>query len=131
MINKNPIMVEVTRGTMVESQHRVHAVVCDVLGNIVHSWGDLDLSIYPRSAIKPMQALPLLETGAADAVSVSEAEIAFACASHNGENHHVKLTNNWLERLGLDPLWAKQVWRELTAIRTLPKHRKREKAGKG
>jgi len=102
MINKNPVMVEVTRGTMVESQHRIHAVVCDVLGNIVHSWGDLDLSIYPRSAIKPMQALPLLETGAADAVSASEAEIAFVCASQNGENHHVNLTNNWLERLGLD-----------------------------
>jgi len=102
MINKNPIIVEVTRGTMLESSHRIHGVICDALGHVVHGWGDLDLSIYPRSAIKPMQALPLLETGAADAASASEAEIAFACASHNGEKHHVNLTNNWLERLDLD-----------------------------
>jgi L-asparaginase II len=87
---------------MVESWHRVHGVVCDALGHVVHSWGDTDLSIYPRSAIKPMQALPLLETGAAASVSASEAEIAFACASHNGEHHHVSLANNWLVRLGLD-----------------------------
>jgi L-asparaginase II len=102
MINKDPIIIEVTRGAMVESRHRIHGVVCDALGHVVHGWGDLDLSIYPRSAIKPMQALPLLETGAADAASASAAEVAFACASHNGENHHVHLTNNWLERLGLD-----------------------------
>jgi L-asparaginase II len=102
MINKKPIIVEVTRGTMVESRHLIHGVVCNALGHVVYGWGDLDLSIYPRSAIKPMQAIPLLETGAADAASASEAEIAFACASHNGEHHHVNLANNWLERLGLD-----------------------------
>ena len=102
MINKNPIIVEVIRGEMVESRHRIHGVVCDALGHVVHGWGNLDLSIYPRSAIKPMQAIPLIETGAADVTSASEAEIALACASHNGENHHVDLANNWLERLGLD-----------------------------
>ena len=102
MINKNPLIVEATRGTMVESRHRVHALVCDARGSVIHGWGDLDMSIYPRSAIKPMQALPFIETGAADAVSASEAEIAFACASHNGEHHHLNLTNNWLARIGLD-----------------------------
>ena len=100
MKNKIPLIVEVTRGTMVESRHHIHGVVCDALGRIVHSWGDTDLSIYPRSAIKPMQALPLIESGAADASSVSEAEIAIACASHNGEIHHVNLVNKWLMRLG-------------------------------
>ena len=102
MINKNPLIVEVTRGTMVESKHRVHALVCDASGAVLHGWGNLDMSIYPRSAIKPMQALPFIETGAADAFHVSEEELAFACASHNGEHHHLKLANDWLARLGLD-----------------------------
>ena len=101
MINKNPLIVEVTRGTMVESRHRIHCIICDARGKVIHGWGDLDMSIYPRSAIKPMQAMPLIETGAADAVSASEAEIAFACASHNGEHHHVNMSNTWLKRIGL------------------------------
>ncbi|NQW01032.1 MAG: asparaginase [Rhodospirillales bacterium] len=101
MIDKNPLIVEVTRGGMVESRHRVHALVCDARGSVVHGWGDLDMSIYPRSAIKPLQALPFIETGAADAVSASTQELAFACASHNGETHHAQLANTWLARLGL------------------------------
>lgn len=103
MIDKNPLTVEVTRGGMVESRHRIHALVCDARGTVVHGWGDTDMSIYPRSAIKPMQALPFVETGAADAVAAGIHEVAFACASHNGEPHHANMANDWLARLGLDP----------------------------
>ncbi len=102
MIDKNPLTVEVTRGGMVESRHRVHALVCDASGTVMHGWGDLDMSIYPRSAIKPFQALPFIESGAADAVSATKEEVAFACASHNGEQHHADMANVWLERMGLD-----------------------------
>ena len=70
MINKNSIIVEVIR-EMVESRHRIHGVVCYERGHVVHGWGNLDLSIYPRSTIKPMQALPLIETGADDTASAS------------------------------------------------------------
>ncbi len=103
MIDKNPLTVEVTRGDMVESRHRVHALVCDARGNVVHGWGNLDMSIYPRSAIKPMQALPFIETGAADAIAANPQEIAFACASHNGEPHHTAMANAWLTRIGMKP----------------------------
>lgn len=103
MINKNPLTVEVTRGSMVESRHRVHALVMDAKGTVVCGWGDLDMSIYPRSAIKPMQALPFIESGAADAVSATIEEVAFACASHNGEPHHTGRAIQWLKRLGLSP----------------------------
>ena len=54
-----PIVVEVTRGTMVESVHRVIAAVTDSEGKTVMSWGDVDRLVYGRSAIKPIQALPV------------------------------------------------------------------------
>jgi len=101
MIDKNPLTVEVTRGGLVESCHLGSAVVVDVKGEVLHSWGDVDRLIYPRSAIKPLQAIALVESGAADACNTSPAEIAFACASHNGEHHHIDGVSAWLNRLGL------------------------------
>jgi L-asparaginase II len=96
----DPIICEVTRGTMVESRHRVHAMVCDASGP-VKVWGDPDLMFYPRSAIKFMQSLPLVESGAADAYGVAEAELALASASHSGTASHVEAVAAWLGRLGL------------------------------
>src|SRR5262249_45349998 len=52
-------------------------------------------------AIKPIQALPLIETGAADRYGLGPPEIALACASHNGEPRHVALVTAWLKRIGL------------------------------
>ena len=63
---EDPILVEVTRGPMVESAHRGAAIVIDADGSTVLEFGDVDRKIYPRSAIKGLQALALLETGAAD-----------------------------------------------------------------
>ena len=77
-----PAIIEVTRGTMVESRHRVHGVVADATGQIVHSWGETEMEIYPRSSIKPLQALALVETGAAAHWSLMDERIALACASH-------------------------------------------------
>ncbi len=65
--------------------------------------GDVDRLIFPRSAVKPLQALALLESGAAEHFAVSQAEIALACASHGGEPFHVEPIRRWLARLGLDP----------------------------
>ncbi len=59
------------------------------------------MPIYPRSAVKPLQALPLIETGAADKFSLTDKELALACASHKGEPAHVDAVNAWLERIGL------------------------------
>ena len=96
-----PIAVEVTRGSMVESVHRVIAAVVDRHGKPLLSWGDIDRPIYPRSAIKPLQALAVIETGAADAFNLSDDEIALCCASHRGEPMHVQRVLSILQRLGL------------------------------
>ena len=98
----NPLAVEVVRGPLVESRHRVAAAVADARGPLA-AWGDVEAVVLPRSAVKPLQVLPLIETGAAEASGVSESEIALACSSHNGESCHVAAVTAWLERLGLAP----------------------------
>jgi len=85
---------------MLESTHLGHAVICDSTG-VVEVWGDPAAIIFPRSSCKMIQALPLIETGAADAVGLTDAHLAFACASHQGEARHVKLAGDWLTTLGL------------------------------
>lgn len=94
-------MVEVTRGEEVESRHRGIAAIVDANGNLVAGWGEVRRPIFPRSAVKPLQALPLIETGAADALRLSETEIAAACASHRGMPLHTETVSGLLERLGL------------------------------
>ena len=97
-----PVAVEVWRDGRVESRHRVRACVADAAGKLVLEVGDIDEPVFPRSAVKPFLALALVESGAADALGVGEAELALACASHGGEPRHVSLVEAWLARLGLD-----------------------------
>jgi L-asparaginase II len=97
-----PVAVEAWRGGRVESRHRVRACVVDAAGGTVLAVGDVDEPVFPRSAVKPFQALALVETGAADAFAVDDRELALACASHGGEPEHVALVEAWLARLGLD-----------------------------
>lgn len=96
-----PVAVLVWRGERVESRHRVRVAVVDAAGREVLAVGDVAEPVYPRSAVKPLQALLLVESGAADAREVSEAELALACASHGGEPMHVEPVAAWLARLGL------------------------------
>lgn len=95
------LFVEVSRNGTVESRHFGAAVVCDVKGNIVKSWGDSDQLIFPRSALKPMLAIHLIESGASDHYSLSDAELSLACSSHQGEAIHQDMVASWLNRLGL------------------------------
>jgi L-asparaginase II len=92
-------LVEVWRGDRVESRHRGHAVVADARGRIRAAWGDPAAIIYPRSAIKMLQALPLLESGAA--ARLADERLALACASHRGADMHVSRVTRWLADLGL------------------------------
>jgi len=96
-----PNVVEITRGDMVESRHQVAVAVVDVAGSVVLQAGDIKRAIFARSAIKPLQALELIEAGAADAFGLTEREIALACASHNGEQRHVEIVRSWLGHIGL------------------------------
>jgi L-asparaginase II len=97
-----PIMVDVTRGDMVESRHAVAAAIVNAAGEIVESWGDVGRHTYPRSAIKPLQAIPLVASGAADAFSIQPRELALACASHMGQPMHTDTVAAWLGRIGCD-----------------------------
>ena len=101
MGTNNELIVEITRGNMVESCHRGHCVVADRTGRHLHTWGDPARVIYPRSAIKPLQAIALIETGAADAFQIKETELALATASHSATEIHVNTITSWLNRVGL------------------------------
>lgn len=101
MAEANPVLIDVTRGALVESRHRGAAVVVDAAGRRVRAWGDVARPIYPRSANKPLQAMALVETGAAEHWGASDAEVALACASHFGEPRHTEAVAAWLARMGL------------------------------
>ncbi len=94
--------ISVTRDPVVESVHEVDAVVVDRSG-IQLAWGDPARPTLARSGIKPIQALPLIRTGAADRFDVSDDELALACASHNAEPGHLTAVGAWLDRIGLTP----------------------------
>lgn len=98
----NPVMVEETRGRHSESSHRGRAVVVDSLGHVIRSWGDIYEPTFGRSSLKFIQALPLIESGAADAFHLASEEIALACASHHGEDMHIRALEIWLKKLGKD-----------------------------
>ena len=100
-LSVNPVLVQVTRGDSVESIHRGAAVVMGADGRLIAAWGDVDALIYPRSAVKPLQALPILATGAGIRFGLTAAELAIACGSHAGEPVHVQTVAGWLRRLGL------------------------------
>jgi L-asparaginase II len=96
----NPVLVEITRGPLVESVHRGAVAIADAKGTLVFALGETEAVVYPRSSLKPIQALPLVESGAAEAFGLSDAEVALACASHSGEPMHTERVAAWLARIG-------------------------------
>ncbi len=94
-------MAELWRGGMLESVHLGHAVICDASGQVVQAWGDPGAVFFPRSSCKMLQALPLVESGAADAAGLSDRHLALSCASHQGAAVHTGLVETWLAELGL------------------------------
>ncbi|TYC52279.1 asparaginase [Rhodobacterales bacterium] len=112
----NPILVDVTRGNVIESRHRGSLVIVDAAGKRVCGIGDIEARVFPRSAIKALQALPLVESGAAEALDYTDAELALACASHNGEEVHANSARVMLMKAGLGedalecgPQWPKRM----------------------
>ena len=96
----NPLVVEVTRGASIESVHLVDVALVDNTGNLVEGWGESSRPTLPRSALKPIQATPLITEGVADSESLTAQQLAVACSSHNGEAGHVEVVDRWLETLG-------------------------------
>src|SRR5215469_12245248 len=99
----NPVLVDVIRGPLVESRHRGAVAVSDAEGRGIFTLGDVAAPVFPRSAVKALQALPLIEQGAADRFGLSDEELALACASHSGEAAHVAGVERILAKAGLNP----------------------------
>jgi L-asparaginase II len=97
----DPVLVELTRGRLVESAHQGAIAVCDAGGALRLALGDVVRPVFPRSAIKAFQCLPLIESGAADRYGFADAEIALACASHSGTPAHVACAERMLAAAGL------------------------------
>ena len=98
----NPNLVDVMRGNASESIHRGAIAVVDADGAVLASLGDIERPIFPRSAVKVLQALPLVAGGAADLLGLADDELAIACASHGGEEIHVQTAARMLAKAGLD-----------------------------
>lgn len=97
-----PLLIEVTRGDLVESAHRAHAAVVDESGRIFYAAGDPERVTFLRSSAKPIQALAMVESGAAARFGLTDREIAVMCASHAGEPFHVAAVKGILQKIGLD-----------------------------
>jgi L-asparaginase II len=100
-MSKNPVVIEVTRGPVVESRHEGIAAIVKADGSIVESWGDVEHPVLPRSANKPIQAMAFVESGAVEKFGLGNEHIALSCASHNGEPRHVETVKAWLKKIGL------------------------------
>ncbi len=96
-------LVEVRRGGITESRHRGHIVAIEPDGNLIGALGAPHNVTFLRSSAKPLQALPLLTSGAAERFDFNDEEVALACASHNGEPIHTTIAASMLEKIGLGP----------------------------
>jgi len=97
----DPLVVEVTRGSSVESRHLVDVALVDSVGKLIDGWGEPDRPTLPRSSLKPIQATPLISEGIADATGLNDEHLAIACSSHNGESRHTQVVDQWLDTLGV------------------------------
>lgn len=93
---------EIWRGPFTESRHRGHAVICGAGGAIIEAWGAPETIVLPRSSAKMLQALPLVESGAAAAHGLTSEHLALACASHSGAAIHTGRVDAWMRDLGLE-----------------------------
>jgi L-asparaginase II len=101
-MTNNPVLVQALRGSAVESLHRGALAVVDSSGAVHTALGDIDRPIFPRSAVKVLQALPLVASGAAQQLGLTDEELALACASHGGEAEHAATAARMLAKAGVD-----------------------------
>ena len=100
-MDANPILAEQTRGPLVENRHRGAYAIVDAEGRVIASAGDIERAIFPRSAVKSMQALAIAASGSLTRFDLSDEELALACASHLGEDVHIAGVTYFLDHIGL------------------------------
>ncbi|MDQ0270581.1 asparaginase [Cytobacillus purgationiresistens] len=94
--------IKVYRGEYLESAHDIHIAVVNVKGELLYSYGNPDKYVFPRSSMKPFQAIAVLETGAVDVVGMDDRELSLICASHNGEAMHRTSVMSILSKVELE-----------------------------
>ena len=96
------LSVEITRGNSTESIHQVSAIVLDGNASVLAEYGNSNFLVFPRSCIKPLQALFVADTNS----KLDDKRLALACASHSGEFIHSETVSAWLHemQLGTDNL---------------------------
>lgn len=97
-----PLLVEVTRGELVESVHRVAVCAVDAKGDLLYSAGEIDVPVYLRSAAKPFIAAAAIKAGVREEFGLEASEIAVMAASHSGEAIHVRAVRSLLQKIGMD-----------------------------
>jgi len=100
--NQTTTLVEVTRGSLIESRHRGFIAVVDAAGAVVASLGDIGTPVWFRSAAKPFQAIPIIASGAAAHYGFTPRELAVIVGSHSGENAHLETVLSILNKIALD-----------------------------
>ncbi len=96
------ILVKTYRGPLEDLFHTGHIAVVNSAGKLLFCCGDPDRVCYARSSAKPIQALCVLESGAAEKFGLDDQDIALFCASHNGEPMHIQAVRQALAKAGLD-----------------------------
>lgn len=95
------IAATVFRGPAVENTHLAHVAVVDASGRLLYAFGNPHRPTLPRSAVKPAQALAVLETGALERFGFDDADLALMCASHNSEDVHIARVLSMLAKAGV------------------------------
>jgi len=124
-------MVEVTRSNFTESVHHGVAILINSSGEVLREWGNSNILIYPRSALKPIQSLNLYKDGTAEDLNLSDDFIALTTASHHAETIHQQMVNDWLKKMNLNenhlscgPSWP---WNEKDQLEAYSKYKTKRK----
>ena len=99
--------VKIIRGNLIESLHEIKSIVLGLNSKIIYSNDYDDDFIFPRSAIKIFQAIPLIKSGAFEYYNINEKQIALAASSHFGEHKHIYYLKSWLEKINIGEKFLK------------------------
>lgn len=91
-----------TRGGIVEAVHYGSVAVSDKEGKLLWHCGDAEGVIFPRSSLKPFQAMPLMAHPEVGRFAFTPREVALLCSSHSGEPRHAETIVTMLEKIGCD-----------------------------
>jgi L-asparaginase II len=96
---RNPVIVDSSRGPIIENSHQVVYALVNLKGDVVDYHGSYDLVVTPRSSVKWLQAIPFVLSGAVEKFQLDETHIALACSSHKAQPHHLESLKKWMDKI--------------------------------